>query len=72
MGAAARANFDCEIKMDGKDWLIILLLLYYYYVIIMLLLDDAQRYHCGYCGCDITLRLKCTICSDFDLCLHVC
>ena len=38
----------------------------------MLLLDDAQRYHCGYCGCDITLRLKCTICSDFDLCLHVC
>ena len=33
--------------------------------------DDAQRYHCCYCGCDITLRLKCAICSDFDLCLQV-
>ena len=33
--------------------------------------DDAQRYHCSYCGCDITLRLKCAICLDFDLCLEV-
>ena len=33
--------------------------------------DDTQRYQCGYCGCDITLRLKCAECSDLDLCLHV-
>ena len=33
--------------------------------------DDAQRYHCSYCGCDITLRLKCASCLDFDLCLEV-
>ncbi|XP_064403762.1 transcriptional adapter 2-beta-like [Halichondria panicea] len=32
--------------------------------------DDAQRYHCDYCGCDITLRLKCYVCPDFDLCLE--
>jgi hypothetical protein len=32
--------------------------------------DDAQRYHCSYCGCDITLRLKCNVCHDFDLCLQ--
>lgn len=34
-------------------------------------LDDSQRYHCSYCGCDITLRLKCNGCTDFDLCLEV-
>ena len=34
--------------------------------------DDTQRYHCGYCGCDITLRLKCAVCPDLDLCLQVC
>jgi transcriptional adapter 2-beta len=32
--------------------------------------DDTQRYHCSYCGCDITLRLKCAVCPDFDLCLQ--
>ncbi|KAL5463554.1 hypothetical protein EMCRGX_G032459 [Ephydatia muelleri] len=32
--------------------------------------EDAQRYQCSYCGCDITLRLKCASCNDFDLCLH--
>ncbi|XP_019853085.1 PREDICTED: transcriptional adapter 2-beta-like [Amphimedon queenslandica] len=32
--------------------------------------DDSQRYHCSYCGCDITLRLKCNGCPDFDLCLE--
>ena len=48
-------------------------LLYYFVFILRLYFysDDAQRYHCSYCGCDITLRLKCAICLDFDLCLEV-
>ena len=32
---------------------------------------DDTRYHCTYCGCDITLRLKCAVCPEFDLCLEV-
>ncbi|XP_065919094.1 transcriptional adapter 2-beta-like [Dysidea avara] len=32
--------------------------------------DDAQRYHCGNCHCDITMRLKCAQCADVDLCLE--
>ena len=33
--------------------------------------DDAQRYRCANCHCDITMRLKCAQCSDIDLCLEV-
>lgn len=32
--------------------------------------DDAQRYHCTNCHCDITMRLKCAQCTDIDLCLE--
>lgn len=45
--------------------------LYLVCVDVVTVLDDAQRYLCTYCGCDITLRLKCAVCPDFDLCLQV-
>lgn len=48
-----------------------LLVDYFNFNPLFLRVDDAQRYHCDYCGCDITLRLKCYVCPDFDLCLEV-
>lgn len=30
------------------------------------------KYHCNYCDEDIDdVRVKCTVCADFDLCLQV-
>jgi len=33
---------------------------------------DAVRYHCNYCGKDISnvIRVKCAVCADFDLCVQ--
>lgn len=35
---------------------------------------DGKRalYHCNYCNKDITgrIRIKCAVCSDFDLCIE--
>jgi hypothetical protein len=33
---------------------------------------DAVKYHCNYCGVDIShvVRVKCAVCADFDLCVH--
>lgn len=34
--------------------------------------SDAVRYHCNYCGKDISnvIRIKCAVCQDFDLCIQ--
>jgi len=34
--------------------------------------SDAVRYHCNYCGKDISnvIRVKCAVCPDFDLCVQ--
>eukprot|EP00058_Branchiostoma_floridae_P028081 XP_002613572.1 hypothetical protein BRAFLDRAFT_208437 [Branchiostoma floridae] len=33
--------------------------------------ENEQKYYCNYCQVDITtLRVKCAVCNDFDLCLE--
>lgn len=34
--------------------------------------DKKALYHCNYCNKDITgkIRIKCGVCSDFDLCVE--
>ncbi len=38
-----------------------------------LMIGSIAKYHCNYCEEDINhIRVKCSECQDFDLCLQVC